>query len=151
MFTISDQFLQDQGRLSEAVAMSFKAFDLQPDDYDVTFNLANTLRQTGNKEKAEEFYKKAALQRPEVGLVFGGLFFINVCPGLPTAIQGGWIRPMTEKYLKGKVYLKFLEHTIKLTCENSSQVASHLCSSQVKSQVNYLQVNLCHKSHNVPK
>lgn len=93
---ISDQFLQDQGRLSEAVVMSFKAFDLQPNDYDVTFNLANALRQTGNKEKAEEFYKKAALQRPEVGFCLG-CFFHQCALNYPQLYRGIGLDPRPNK------------------------------------------------------
>lgn len=54
-----------QGRHWEAAEALLTAAALAPTDYDIVVGVANALRQVGKNQKAEGFYVKAVLLRPE--------------------------------------------------------------------------------------
>ena len=68
-FNIPAQFYTNQGKHINAAAMFERAFAHYPKDYDLTFNLANSLRQAKDGEQAEVYYKKAVEIQPDVSIV----------------------------------------------------------------------------------
>ena len=60
------QHLVETRRFEAAVEIYRKALTISPDDFEVTFNLANCYRQLRHHKDAEKFYRRAVEIKPEV-------------------------------------------------------------------------------------
>ena len=56
--------------MEEAIEIYQRALKVAPEDFEITFNLANCFRQLGSNNQAEEFYRKAVDIKPEVREVY---------------------------------------------------------------------------------
>ncbi|XP_021933145.1 transmembrane and TPR repeat-containing protein 2-like [Zootermopsis nevadensis] len=65
VFTHFGQFLTRLERHAEAAAQYLRALELGPAQYDLVVRAATSLRQSGNGERAEHFYRVAAELRPQ--------------------------------------------------------------------------------------
>lgn len=63
---VAGQFLTRLERHAEAAAQYLRALELGPAQYDLVVRAATSLRQSGNGERAEHFYRVAAELRPQV-------------------------------------------------------------------------------------
>jgi protein O-mannosyl-transferase len=52
---------------SDTAQHYLRAAELAPEDYEIVFNAANALRQSGQNSEAEMFYRHAVTLRPQVG------------------------------------------------------------------------------------
>lgn len=59
-------FLSEHERHDEALVMWKKAASLNPNEFDVVFNLATAHRQVGNNGEAVKHYERAAKLSPQV-------------------------------------------------------------------------------------
>lgn len=64
------QFLSEYARHNEAAELFLEAAGLAPEEYEIVFNTANTLREAGRHDEAEQYYQQAARLRPQVILSF---------------------------------------------------------------------------------
>lgn len=53
-----------QGKDTDVLGILLKAYEIQPDTYDVIVRLANYYKESGEKDKALEFFKKALEKSP---------------------------------------------------------------------------------------
>jgi tetratricopeptide (TPR) repeat protein len=67
LFVCAGQFLSELERHDEAAQHYLRAAELAPEDYEIVFNAANALRQSGQNAEAEMFYRHAVTLRPQVG------------------------------------------------------------------------------------
>jgi tetratricopeptide (TPR) repeat protein len=67
IFVCAGQFLSELERHDEAAQHYLRAAELAPEDYEIVFNAANALRQSGQNAEAEMFYRHAVTLRPQVG------------------------------------------------------------------------------------
>lgn len=63
---VTGQFLSEWHRHDEAAELFLEAAELAPDEYEIVFNAANTLRQAGRNHEAEQYYHQAVKLRPQV-------------------------------------------------------------------------------------
>lgn len=60
------QFLSECERHAESAEQFVRAASLAPNEYEIVFNAANTLRQAGRHADAEQYYRAAVRIRPLV-------------------------------------------------------------------------------------
>ncbi|CAC5409907.1 TMTC [Mytilus coruscus] len=73
-------FLSETGRLNEAAQLYEQAIIKSPQDFELVFNAANTLRQVGNNERSEQLYKRATTIKPNSATAhmnLGAMYHIN--------------------------------------------------------------------------
>ena len=67
------EVLKKTGRISEAVIVSQKAVDLNPQDTDANYNLGTTLQELGRLEEAEKCFRHAIELKPDFFEAFSNL------------------------------------------------------------------------------
>jgi Tfp pilus assembly protein PilF len=63
---VAGQFLTELERHAEAAAQYVRAVELAPAQYDLVLSAATALRHAGHKQRAEQFYRRAAELKPQV-------------------------------------------------------------------------------------
>jgi predicted Zn-dependent protease len=63
---VAGQFLTELERHAEAAAQYVRAVELAPAQYELVLSAATALRHAGHKQRAENFYRRAAELRPQV-------------------------------------------------------------------------------------